>query len=432
MPHQILSTGLIIAAPASGSGKTVVTLGILRALRDLGVPVAAAKSGPDYIDPRFHAAACGNISLNLDAWAMHPTAIRALASQNPGKLLIIEGAMGLFDGAPPNGKGATADLAEILDLPVVLIVDASHQAQSVAALVEGFARHRKSVEIVGIILNRIGSSRHEAMLRKALASFVIIGAIPRNEILVIPSRHLGLVQAGELAQLEHFIAQTGATINQHLDLTLLQSLARNLPQTTKSPAFLPPLGQRIAIAQDQAFSFTYPHVLNAWHSAGASIHPFSPLANQAPDDTADAIFLPGGYPELHAGKIASADTFINGLKNAADSKIIYGECGGFMVLGDGLIDAQGQRHQMLGLLRLETGFAQRRLHLGYRHLTALRGPWSGAFNGHEFHYCTILKAQGAPIFQAQNAEGDDLGAIGLVKGNVSGSFAHLIAKAPQP
>ena len=191
----------IIAAPASGSGKTTVTLGLLRALTQDGVQVRGAKSGPDYIDPRFHAAACGQPCVNLDAWAMKPERIQALAT---GSALIIEGAMGLFDGAPPNGKGATADLAQILGLPVILVVDAGRMAQSIAPLVAGFAGHAPDVRIAGVILNNVGSERHERMLRDALApsGITVCGCLPRSTTLHHPSRHLGLVQADERADLE--------------------------------------------------------------------------------------------------------------------------------------------------------------------------------------------------------------------------------------
>jgi len=424
-----MTKGIILAAPASGSGKTTLTLGILRALRDTGLEVAAAKSGPDYIDPRFHDAACGGESVNLDAWAMQPSAIQALAGRVQGKLLIIEGAMGLFDGAPPHGKGATADLAQILELPVVLIVDASHQAQSLAALVQGFARHRQGVHVAGVILNKIGSPRHEAMIRAVLDMVPILGAIPRDARLALPSRHLGLVQAGELAALEQFIAAAANMIADEIDLQMLRELAADIAPSAWNDTLLPPLGQRIAIAKDHAFSFTYQHILQSWQNSGASIHFFSPLADEVPDPSAEAIFLPGGYPELHAGKLANAARFKTAMRQAAArGTAIYGECGGYMVLGEGLVDANNQRHEMLGLLRLETSFATRKLHLGYRRLQALRGPWQGQFNGHEYHYSTTLKAEGEPLFAAQNAEGDNLGPAGLVQGSVCGSFVHLIAK----
>ena len=412
----------LIAAPASGSGKTTVTLGVLRAI-SRRTPVRAAKSGPDYIDPRFHAAACGQTCLNLDAWAMTPDRVRSLAA-GPTPL-IVEGAMGLFDGAPPDGKGACADLARILHLPVVLVIDAGKMAGSVAALAAGFINHDPQVKIAGVILNNVGSARHESMLRRALQDVRIFGAIPRTPDLHHPSRHLGLVQATEHPDLDAYLDRAGDLMARHLDLDGLMRLhtAPLLPANSKP---IPPPGQTIAVAQDAAFAFCYPHLLNDWRSAGAQVSFFSPLADE-PAPTADVIYLPGGYPELHAGRIAANSTFLDSLRNSPAH--IYGECGGYMVLGQGLIDADGQRHAMAGLLGLETSFARRKLHLGYRHLTATKGIMCGAWTGHEFHYATTLQAIGDPLFTAQDAEAAPLPAMGLINGKVSGSFGHLIDAA---
>jgi len=421
-----MSNGLIIAAPASGSGKTTLTLGILRALSRHGMAVRGAKSGPDYIDPRFHEAACGAPCLNLDAWAMGPGRLKSLAA---GKgTLIIEGAMGLYDGAPPAGKGATADLARILNLPVVLVIDAAHMAQSVAALVAGFARHDPQVRVAGLILNKVGSPRHEKMLREALVplGLPVLGAMHRQSGVEHPSRHLGLVQAHEHKDLEAYLERAADAVEAVIDLETLSALATPLRAAGKAPS-LPPPGQRIAIAQDAAFAFAYPHILSDWRAGGAEILPFSPLADEAPDPGADFIFLPGGYPELYAGQLAAAQNFRNAMQAATCP--VYGECGGYMVLGDGLVDADGTHHEMLGLLKLETSFARRALHLGYRQLTADRGPFRGDWAAHEFHYATTISARGSPLFTAKDAEGGALADMGLIEAQVSGSFAHLIEPA---
>lgn len=419
-------SGLIIAAPASGSGKTTVTLGILRALHRAGVPVRGAKSGPDYIDPRFHEAACGAPCPNLDAWAMTPDRILSLAA-GPGTL-IIEGAMGLFDGAPPDGRGATADLAHLLRWPVVLVVDAARMGHSVAPLVKGFQAHDPAVKVAGVILNRVGSARHEAMLRQALAAVgvPVFGALPRDPGLHSPSRHLGLVQASERPDLDAFVDHAADMVAVHLDLTALLALAGSAHAVAVSASRrTAPPAQRIAIAQDAAFAFAYPHLLADWRAAGAQVTPFSPLADQAAPN-ADLIILPGGYPELHAGRIAAATTFVQSMRNAPLSTEIYGECGGYMVMGDGLTDADGHRHAMLGLLHLETSFAKRTLHLGYRTVQTDCGPFAGAWTAHEFHYATTTRADGNPLFTAQDATGADLPPMGLRHGRASGSFAHLI------
>ena len=412
----------IIAAPASGCGKTTITLGLLRAISRTR-QVRAAKSGPDYIDPRFHEAACEHPCLNLDAWAMTPERIQALAAGNIP--LIIEGAMGLFDGAPPNGKGATADLARILKLPVVLVVDAGKMVGSIVPLVQGFMGYDPRVPIAGVILNNVGSPRHEAMLRRALTDIPVFGAVPRMTDLVQPSRHLGLVQAQERPDLVAYLDKAADIVCETIDIAALMAL-RSPPVASTDTVRLQPPAQSIAVAQDAAFAFTYPHVLSDWQAAGARISFFSPLADD-PVPPADFVFLPGGYPELHAGKLATNTRFLTSLRTTGAT--IYGECGGYMALGKTLTDAEGVTHKMAGLLPLETSFAQRKLHLGYRHLIATSGPLQGNWRGHEFHYATTLRAEGTPLFTATDAEGITLPPMGLSAGHVSGSFAHVIDAA---
>jgi cobyrinic acid a,c-diamide synthase len=417
--------GLILAAPASGSGKTTVTLGLLRALKRCGVSVRAAKSGPDYIDPRFHEAACGKTCFNLDAWAMSPERIMALAGGEG--VLVIEGAMGLFDGAPPDGRGATADLARLLRLPVVLVVDASRMAQSIGPLVAGFARHDPLVNVTGVVLNRVGSERHRQMLTKAVGALglPVFGALPQSAALIHPSRHLGLVQAGERPDLERYLDDAADLVKRHLDIeALLQRAGQHLCPSVPRP-FCPPPAQRIAVAHDVAFAFTYPHLLSDWRAGGAEIALFSPLADEAVPP-ADLVILPGGYPELHAGRLTAAQNFMASMRKASQVSDIYGECGGYMVLGEALTDAEGVAHRMAGLLPLETSFAKRRLHLGYRTVEALGGPFPGRWAAHEFHYATTTRAIGSPLFRAWDAERAALEPMGLCHERVSGSFAHLI------
>ena len=421
------SSGFIIAAPSSGSGKTTITLGLLRALTRNGVPVRGAKSGPDYIDPRFHEAASGLPCFNLAAWAMQPERISTLAAGDTP--LIVEGAMGLFDGAPPEGRGSVADLARLLKLPVILVVDAARMAQSIAPLVVGFARHDPDVHVAGVILNKVGSDRHERILSLALEplGITVLGAIPRSAGIETPSRHLGLVQAQERDDLDSFIERAADLVAQCIDLNALSRIAAPLLDADFSRKIAPP-AQRIAIAQDRAFAFAYPHILKDWRDQGAEILPFSPLADD-PLPKNDFVFLPGGYPELYAGQIANASTFLSTLRLHSKSKPIYGECGGYMILGDGLTDANGTRHAMAGLLHLETSFAHRKLHLGYRSLSATSGPFRGHWKAHEFHYASTISAQGIPLFQACDAEDTALPDMGLTQGNVSGSFAHIIDHA---
>ena len=436
-------SGLIIAAPRSGSGKTIVTLGLARHLRQRGTRIATAKVGPDYIDAGFLAAAGGRPCCNLDLWAMRPAtlahAIGALEAE--ADFVLCEGVMGLFDGAGAEGAGSTAELASFTGWPVVLVVDLEGQAGSAAALIAGFARHRDDVTIAGVIFNRIGSARHlrmaETALRRALPEMRLLGAIPRDANLSLPSRHLGLVPAGETRALDHMIEGAAHSIAGAIDDDAILALARparlGLGDAASS---LPPLGARIATAHDQAFVFAYDSVLSGWRKQGAALQFFSPLAGEAPPLDADAIYLPGGYPELFAARIAANRGFLDGLRDAARrGAVVYGECGGYMVLGQGLIDGGGQRHAMGGLLPLTTSFAARRLQLGYRAATLIErcrlGEAGQSFRGHEFHYATIIEEGGAahPLYRSADSDGGVLGTAGLVAGSVMGSFIHLIDHA---
>lgn len=427
-------SGLMIAAPASGSGKTTVTLGLLRALSDAGVALSPGKAGPDYIDPAFHAAASRSVCLNYDPWAMRPELLvdNAAAQQRGGRLLLIEAMMGLFDGAA-DGNDSPADLAAMLGLPVVLVVDCSRLSHSVAALVQGYVRFRDDVRVGGVILNKVGSERHEAMLRSALekAGIAIFGAIRHDPVLSLPERHLGLVQAGEHAALEAFVGRAAETVRCSVDLERVQATAGQggVSVATADVARLPPLGRHIAVARDNAFAFIYPHLLAGWVGQGAELSFFSPLADEAPQATCDAVFLPGGYPELHGARLADAANFRHGIRTAAGRGVrIYGECGGYMALGEGLVDAEGTRHRMLGLLPLVTSFAERRRQLGYRRLSPLPGSgFTHTMTAHEFHYSTVAQEGDAErLFSVADATGQDLGVAGLRRDNVAGSYMHVI------
>ncbi len=429
--------GLMISAPASGTGKTTVTLGLLRALREDGLAVQPFKSGPDYIDPAFHRAASGRASFNLDSWTMGGALLDAIAGQaQDADLVLAEGAMGLFDGAMTpgmTGNGASADIARRMGWPVVLVVDVSGQAQSAAATALGFRQHCADLPFAGVILNRVASPRHERLVRGGMAAMGIpvLGALPRRPDLSLPERHLGLVQAMEHPDLEAVLDACAAFVRAHVDLAAVRAAARG-GQDREAPAIrIAPPAQRIALAQDAAFSFTYPHLLAAWRAAGAEILPFSPLADEAPAEHADLVWLPGGYPELHAGRLAAAERFRGGLRLHAQTRPVYGECGGYMALGEGLIDKQGVRHRMAGLLGLVTSHAGRRLHLGYRQarlLAPAAGQEAGAMlRGHEFHYSTIVAQCDPPLARVTDADGVEIAETGSHRGQIAGSFFHLVA-----
>jgi len=427
--------GLMLAAPHSGAGKTLITMIILRGLQQRGIKLAPFKAGPDYIDPRLHQLACGCVSLNLDPWAMRTGLIEHLAGSAAceGNMLIVEAMMGLFDGAL-DGSATPADLARSLKLPIILIVDCTKISHSVAALVSGFHHFADNVSLGGLILNKVGSPKHEKMLRQALSKLdiPILGVIARNEKLVMKARHLGLTLPDDPSQFTDFMEEASHLVEPQIKWSQLEKLANSAPFIFPPIPQLPciaPLGKNIAIARDSAFCFTYPHILSQWQQAGSQLSFFSPLHDESPPFHADSIYLPGGYPELYAEKLATNKNFQNGMRQAAMAgKRVYGECGGFMVLGEGLEDRQGTMHTMLGLLPLTTSFKMPHLQLGYRKLQNLGDfPLPEQMRGHEFHYSHIIKqGEATPLFQMYDALGENLGTSGLVRDCVAGSFIHLI------
>ncbi len=431
--------GLLISAPASGTGKTTLMLGLLAAFRSAGIAVQPFKSGPDYIDPGFHRAASGRASVNLDTWAMGAEMLSGLIqTANGADLILAEGSMGLFDGVVSDGacgNGASAGLAKMTGWPVVLVLDTSGQAQSAAAVAKGFAEMQEGVNLAGVVLNRVASPRHEAMLRAGMVSVGIrvLGALPRSKEIEMPSRHLGLVQAEDQSDLARILKAAGAFVAEHVDLEAVRSAAMGTLDAPAAQTVISPPGQRIALARDGAFSFVYPHLIEGWRRQGAEVLSFSPLANEAPDPSADICWLPGGYPELHAGQLAANDTFLTGLRDFAKTKPVHGECGGYMAMGAALIDKDGTRHEMAGLLGLVTSYEKRKMHLGYR-AARLLAPLPGhainaTLRGHEFHYSTILEQPDAPLAEVRDAGGAVVAETGSVRGHASGSFFHLIAEA---
>jgi cobyrinic acid a,c-diamide synthase len=437
----VTARGLIVAAPRSGAGKTTVSLALLAALKRRGIEVQAAKAGPDYIDPAFHAAATGRASVNLDSWAMKPSLLDALMGEAAGlaEMLVIEGAMGLFDGieAPPRRSGSTADLAARFGLPVLLVGDVRGQAQSAAALVRGFVTHDPEVAIGGVVLNRVGSERHRSLVSGAISALgiPILGSITRDEALALPERHLGLVQATEHGDLDARLTLLADLAERHLDLDGIVKLAAS-PRIApaQSAAAIRPPGMRIALAQDDAFTFVYPHLIAGWKREGAEIIPFSPLADEPPSESCDVCWLPGGYPELHAERLAAARRFRDGIARFAAMRKVHGECGGYMVLGESLEDADGVSHAMTGLLGHATSFAQRKLHLGYREARLLAdgplGHEGSRVRGHEFHYASLTATgNDSPFAELADGKGRQLGMTGGRRGNVTGTFFHAIAAA---
>ncbi|GJE17809.1 cobyrinate a,c-diamide synthase [Methylobacterium marchantiae] len=439
MPGRPNPPGLLVAAPRSSSGKTTVTLALMRALARRGLAVRGAKCGPDYIDPAFHQAATGHPSVNLDSFAMPDAMLDSVATMagRDADIVIAEGSMGLFDGivAGEGRTGANADIAARYGWPVLLVVDVSGAAQSAAAVALGCASYDPRIRIAGVVLNKVASPRHRRLVEAGLTrvGIPVLGVLMRDATLALPERHLGLVQARETGDLDARLDRLADLAEASLDLdAILSAAAGRLPDLAEL-TLPPPPGQRIAVASDEAFSFLYPHMEAGWRAAGAEIVAFSPLADEAPPDRCDACWLPGGYPELHAERLAAAATFLNGLRSFARHKPVHGECGGYMVLGTSLEDAAGITHSMAGLLPVATSYKARRLHLGYRVATLIAdgtlGRAGARLIGHEFHYASELTATPGPDIALANvtdAEGIPQGLAGHRFGQVSGSFFHLI------
>ncbi|MND41111.1 Cobyrinic acid A,C-diamide synthase [compost metagenome] len=436
----MIARALIIGAPRSGSGKTSVTIGLLRAFQRRGVKVRGIKTGPDYIDPGFHEAATRLPGLNLDSWAMAPDLLRHLAREqaDDAELILIESAMGLFDGivTEPNRSGAASDLARLFGLPVLLVLDVSGQSQTAAAIACGFMHYDPNVKMAACVLNRAGSERHKKLSGDAIEALgmPVVGTVLRDPTLTLPERHLGLVQASEHPEMDAHIDRLADAMERSLDLDAIFAAAKpfDIPSGSTEKA-LPPPGQRIALAEDAAFTFLYPHIKRQWRAMGAEIITFSPLADEAPPADCDICWLPGGYPELHASRLATAHNFKAGLKSFAETKPIHGECGGYMVLGEALEDADGVTHAMTGLLSHATSFAKRKMNLGYRQARLLGHSAIGSANdlirGHEFHYARVIDAgNDQPLAMIADGRGVEIGPSGGKRGRVTGAFFHAIAR----
>lgn len=414
----------------------MVTLGLQRALGRTGVRVGGAKCGPDYIDPAFHGVATGRPSVNLDGFALDRSALGSLAAEyaRDTDVIVAEGGMGLFDGLTVDERsGTAASVASTLGWPVVLVLDATGAAQSVAAVAHGLASYPGAPPIAGAIVNRVASPRHAAMVIAGFEQIGIpvLGVIPTDPRLSLPSRHLGLVQAGETLDLSGRIDAMADVVAAHCDLPAILAAAGPSSYAPPIHSSLRPPGQHVAVARDDAFAFFYPHLDAAWRRAGARLSWFSPLADEPPPPECDACWLPGGYPELHAGRLAGNAHFLDGLRAFADTRPIHGECGGYMVLGRALTDAGGVVHAMAGLLPVETSFAVRKLSLGYRRARWRRDtPFADAGDeawGHEYHHATVTGGTDATLADMTDGIGNPLPVAGHGVGRVTGGFFHVIS-----
>ncbi|MDX6537295.1 MAG: cobyrinic acid a,c-diamide synthase [Gaiellales bacterium] len=426
---------IVIAGTSSGAGKTTVACGIIGALRARGHVVQGFKVGPDYIDPSYHALASDRPGRNLDAFLSGPELIAPLV-RHGGKgaeLAVVEGVMGLFDGASGRGElASTAHVAKLLDAPVVLVVDAASMARSAAAIVHGYRTFDLRVRVAGVIFNRVGSDHHEQLLRDALNELgvPVLGALRRDERVATPERHLGLVPADEReARARVALASLSAAAERFIDLDAVVRLARSAPESdgaawSPEPSGGPVGGARIAIARGPAFSFHYQENLELLEAAGAELLPFDPLSDEALPPDAGALILAGGFPEVYGGELAANESLRAEVALFARSgKPVLAECGGLLYLASEL-DGQA----MCGALPVRAAMT-RRLTLGYREATAVSSTaWleqGQEVRGHEFHYSQVEPLNGAAPsawkLAARGTERDE----GFVAGGVHASFLHV-------
>jgi cobyrinic acid a,c-diamide synthase len=435
---------LVIAAPHSGSGKTTVTLGIMAAFRRRGLKVAPFKVGPDFIDPGYHRLVTGAPSVNLDGWMCEPGFLRETFSHHAAKadVAVIEGVMGLFDGIDGVSEaGSTAQVAKELAAPVVLVVDARSQARSAAAVVHGFATFDPGVKVAGVIFNNVASVNHERILREAVAAYLpdvlLLGCLPKDPELSIPSRHLGLMTAQENPLSAEFVEHLVAVMEEHLDLDALAELDHGpLPSRERAAAPVDaadgdrPEPTRIAVAHDAAFCFVYEDNLRLLRESSAEICFFSPLDDDRLPDGICGIYLPGGYPELFASQLAANVAMKQAILQAVEGGVpVYAECGGFIYLTQG-VATESEIHPLVGIFPVRTRMLPRRKALGYREVELLDqgviGAKGSVARGHEFHYSEMeeVPAGFEPLYRVSR-KGSDLGYEGYRYKNCLASYIHL-------
>ena len=432
---------LLLAGTHSSVGKTTVTLGLLAALRARGLAAVPFKAGPDYIDPSLHRQAAGRPSRNLDPWLLDEPTLRAAFERGArdGDVAVVEGVMGLFDGIGATQEGSTAAVARALDCPVVLVLDVAAMSGTAAALVLGCQRMQPDVNLVGVILNRVGGNEHARSTAEAILAATglpVLGSLPNDAALHLPERHLGLVPAGEGGVPEAVLERLASLVEARFDLAALLRLAESTPPLPEAwESELQPIRgrPRIAVGQDRAFGFYYQDSLDLLAALGAEVVPVSPLDDPALPDGTGGVYLGGGFPELYAQQLSANDGMRAAIQaHARTGRPIYAECGGLMALGRALTDFEGRRWPMFDLLPVETKMQSERLTIGYRELEALRDSpllaQGARVRGHEFHW-SVADPPTADQAAFRVDRSDRL--EGFQVGNTLGSYVHLnLAGAP--
>jgi cobyrinic acid a,c-diamide synthase len=430
--------GFVIAGTGTGVGKTTITAALLVALRARGLTVQPFKCGPDYIDPAHHAVLAGRPSYNLDTWMLAQETNRHIF-QHPMRtadVAIVEGMMGLFDGANGHSdEGSTAEIAKLLSLPVVLVVDASNSARSIGAVVMGFRDFDPRIRIAGVILNGVAGAHHLELLRESIApvGVPVLGSFPRLPELSLRERHLGLVTAGEetwnAEQVKHLagVAETRLDI----DGLLAGCDISDAPHTVSSNQRHHQHPVLIGLARDRAFSFYYESSLDALRAAGAELVEVSPLTDTSLPAALDGLYLGGGYPEVYAEQLSQNHTFLQSLRDFVNSgRPVYAECGGLMYLAEDLVTREGRRHTMASILPISIEMLDRLEAFGYTEVELLDdclvGQRGARLRGHSFHYSRVTRAgEIGRCYQTRQLLGNRDGRDGFSAGNVLAGYIHL-------
>jgi cobyrinic acid a,c-diamide synthase len=433
---------IVIAGACSGVGKTTISVGLMNALRDAGFRVQAFKVGPDYIDPSYHRAATGRASGNLDAWMVPQDQIVELFTREAASadIAVVEGVMGLYDGLSGlDETGSTAHIAKILRCPVILVIDVYSMARTAAAVALGYKRFDESVNISGIILNRVGGISHAAWCKQAIegaTGIPVVGSLPRNAEIELPERHLGLIPTPEKEPVDRFFSKTTDFIRSNVDLDAVIKIAKSAPEIPRVkhpiyPAKKHPKTVAIGIAFDEAFNFYYSGNLDLLEAYGAELRYFSPIHDQALPADVDGLYIGGGFPEMLSKELEANGAMQRAVKAAAESGMpIYAECGGLMYLTDSIVDFEGKSFRMTGVLHGKTVMVRKVL-LNYALAEITRdNPLSKAGNhlkGHEFHSSKIvdLPADAEFAYTLRRGEGIDGKHDGWLQQNVLASYMHV-------
>lgn len=451
---------LCIAGTGSGVGKTSLTLGLVRALSRRGRRVQTFKVGPDFLDPTHLALASGRPCYNLDGWMTGQPYVQHLfhRTTQDADVAIIEGVMGLFDGASPSSReGSTAEIALWLKAPVVLVVNAHGVGRSVAAMVKGYAEFDSAIQLAGVIANHTGGDRHKGWIEESLRSAglaPLVGAVPRDALPTLASRHLGLVTADSTTVSVAMLDQLADACERFIQIDPLLRLAESRAVKASEaeisephvPSRPPARPVRIGVARDEAFHFYYPDNLDLLRQCGAEIVEFSPLHDSRLPDRLDGLYLGGGYPELHAAELSRNRPMLDAVRGlAASGRCIYAECGGLMYLAWALTDLDGNRLPLAGVVPVETAMLKKRKALGYVEVTPTDGSlWTSgtggnaaALRGHEFHYSTVTVDDSAsegwrPAYSVRRRRSEAAETEGYCKGSVVASYVHLhFASCPE-